>query len=51
MKKLITVLLIMSLTMLWAKTLVTVNGHEITDALLAQGYENLDETQMFHFLE
>ena len=51
MKKLITVLLIMSLTMLWAKTLVTVNGHEITDALLAQGYENLDETQKSNLME
>jgi len=51
MKKLITILLLMTVTMLSAKTLVTVNGHQITDALLAQGYENLDATQKSNLME
>ncbi len=50
MQKIIT-LLILTLSLLSAKTLVTVNGHKITDALLAQGYESLDETQKANLLE
>jgi len=38
-------LLTLSSTLLFGKTLVTVNGHAITDSLLANGYESLDETQ------
>jgi len=45
------VMLGLSTTMLSAKTLVTVNGHKITDSLLAKGYEQLDETQKSHLLE
>jgi len=37
--------------MLSAKTLVTVNGHPITDSLLAQGYEGLDEVQKSNLME
>ncbi len=51
MKKLISLLLLMSLALLQAKTLVTVNGHKITDNLLAEGYEKLDETQKSNLLE
>jgi len=51
MKKLISILLILSATMLCAKTLVTVNGHKITDTLLAKGYEKLDETQKANLME
>lgn len=41
----------MTVSMLSAKTLVTVNGHKITDALLAQGYENLNDTQKNNLME
>ena len=51
MKKLISILLLISSTLLMAKTLVTVNGHKITDALLSQGYEQLDETQKSNLME
>ena len=50
MKKILTVLALTTL-LLSAKTLVTVNGHKITDALLAQGYENLDPTQKSNLVE
>ena len=51
MKKSITLLLLLTMSMLSAKTLVTVNGHKITDSLLAQGYENLDATQKSNLME
>ena len=51
MKKLITLLLLMSVTILSAKTLVTVNGHKITDSLLAKGYEKLNDTQKSNLME
>lgn len=51
MKKIITLLFLISVTLLSAKTLVTVNGHKITDSLLAPGYENLDETQKNNLIE
>jgi len=41
----------MTLTVVSAKTLVTVNGHKVTDSLLAPGYENLDETQKNNLIE
>ncbi len=44
MKKIITLLLLSSL-LLFSKTLVTVNGHKITDALLSKEFKNLDETK------
>jgi len=47
MKKLITLLALMTLTtsIAWGKTLVTVNGHQITDSLLSQEYQNLTKEQ------
>lgn len=45
MKKIITLLFVVSIGILSAKTLVTVNGHKITDSLLGQNFAQLDETQ------
>jgi len=45
MKKILALLFLINLTILSAKTLVTVNGHPITDSLLSEGYHQLDETQ------
>jgi len=50
MKKTLIVLLLSTL-LLSAKTLVTVNGHPITDSLLAKGYDKLDETQKSNLME
>jgi len=50
MKKIL-ILLALTGVLLSAKTLVTVNGHKITDALLAQGYEQLDATQKSNLIE
>ncbi|CAA6821704.1 MAG: Peptidylprolyl isomerase [uncultured Sulfurovum sp.] len=50
MKKILT-LLALTTFLLSAKTLVTVNGHQITDSLLDQSYNNLDETQKSNLLE
>ncbi|CAA6817126.1 MAG: Peptidylprolyl isomerase [uncultured Sulfurovum sp.] len=50
MKKILTLLALTTL-LLSAKTLVTVNGHPITDALLAEGYEKLDPTQKSNLIE
>ena len=50
MKKIVTLLALTTL-LLTAKTLVTVNGHKITDALLAKGYEQLDATQKANLVE
>lgn len=50
MKKILT-LLALTTFLLSAKTLVTVNGHPITDALLAKGYEQLDATQKSNLIE
>lgn len=51
MKKIVSILLIISPTLLMAKTLVTVNGHKITDALLSKEYAQLDETQKSNLME
>lgn len=53
MKKIVTLLTLIGLStsLLFAKTLVTVNGHKITDSLLAQGYEQLDETKKSNLIE
>jgi len=51
MKKLIILLLFITVSISSAKTLVTVNGHEITDSLLAQGYNQLNETQKSNLIE
>jgi parvulin-like peptidyl-prolyl isomerase len=47
MKKIVTLLTLLMLTtsVVWGKTLVTVNGHQITDSLLSQDYTNLTEEQ------
>ena len=50
MKKIITLLLLSSL-LLFSKTLVTVNGHKITDALLSKNYKELDETKKQMLIE
>lgn len=50
MKKIL-ILLTLSTLLLSAKTLVTVNGHKITDALLSEGYNNLDDTQKNNLIE
>jgi len=43
--------LLLSTLLLSAKTLVTVNGHPITDAILAKGYEQLNESQKNNLME
>lgn len=50
MKKTV-ILLALTTLLLSAKTLVTVNGHKITDTLLAKGYEQLDATQKSNLIE
>jgi len=45
------ILLALTTFLLSAKTLVTVNGHIITDALLAQGYKQLNDTQKANLIE
>jgi len=50
MKKTLMVLLLSTL-LLSAKTLVTVNGHPVSDTLLAKGYEKLNETQKSNLME
>ncbi len=50
MKKIL-LFLALSTILLSAKTLVTVNGHKITDALLAEGYNELDATQKSNLIE
>ncbi|CAA6827047.1 MAG: Peptidylprolyl isomerase [uncultured Sulfurovum sp.] len=49
MKKILTLLALTTL-LLSAKTLVTVNGHKITDALLAESYHQLDDQQKNNLL-
>jgi len=52
MKKIIiSIALLILSSSLFAKTLVTVNGHAITDSLLAKGYEKLTEQQKNNLLE
>ncbi|HIO96114.1 MAG TPA: hypothetical protein EYG67_04760 [Campylobacterales bacterium] len=52
-KKLLTVisLLLLSSTLLFSKTLVSVNGHTITDAIIPKGYEQLDDTKRANLME
>jgi len=52
-KKLITIIatLALSSSLLLAKTLVTVNGHNISDSLIPPGYEKLDDTQRSNLME
>lgn len=51
MKHILVLLLLINFTLLSAKTLVTVNGHPITDSLLSEGYHQLDETQKSNLVE
>ena len=50
MKRIIT-LLALSTLLLFSKTLVTVNGHSITDSLLAGGFAKLDESKKSILIE
>jgi parvulin-like peptidyl-prolyl isomerase len=50
MKRIIT-LLALSTLLLFSKTLVTVNGHNITDSLLSGGFAKLDETKKSALIE
>jgi len=44
-------ILTFSSNLLFGKTLVTVNGHQITDSLIPPGYEKLDPTQYDQLLQ
>ena len=52
-KKLLTLMsiLLISNTLLFSKTLVSVNGHTITDAIIPKGYEQLDDTKRANLME
>ena len=52
-KKLVTIIatLALSSSLLLGKTLVTVNGHPISDSLIPPGYEKLDDTQRSNLME
>ncbi|HHC11132.1 MAG TPA: hypothetical protein ENK79_00690 [Campylobacterales bacterium] len=43
--------LIVSSSLLIAKTLVTVNGHKIDDSIIPKGYEKLDDTKRANLME
>ncbi len=43
--------LLLSSTLLFGKTLVTVNGHAISDSIIPPGYEKLDDTQRSNLME
>ncbi len=44
-------LLTVSMTILSAKTLVTVNGHKVDDSIIPKGYEKLNDTQKANIME
>ena len=44
-------MLLLSSSLLFGKTLVTVNGHAISDTLIPPGYEKLDDTQRSNLME
>jgi parvulin-like peptidyl-prolyl isomerase len=44
-------LIALSSSLLLGKTLVTVNGHNISDSIIPPGYEKLDETQRSNLME
>ena len=52
-KKIITIIatLALSSSLLLGKTLVTVNGHNISDSLIPPGYDKLDDTQRSNLME
>jgi len=41
----------LSATLLFSQTLVTVNGHKITDAIIPKGYQKLDDTKKSNLIE
>ncbi len=47
----LTTLLLLSSTMLFGKTLATVNGHQITDDIIPAGYDKLDTTKKKKLLD
>ena len=53
MKKIITFITLLALTssLLWGKTLATVNGHKITDSLLSPNYEKLTQEQKSNLID
>ncbi len=52
MRKSIFILLVMlSSSLLFSKTLVTVNGHKIDDSIIPKGYEKLDDTTRANLME
>ena len=52
-KKILSIIatLALSSSLLLGKTLVTVNGHNISDSLIPPGYEKLDDTQRSNLME
>ncbi len=44
-------LVILSSSLLFSKTLVTVNGHKIDDSIIPRGYEKLDDTTRANLME
>jgi len=52
MRKSIFILLVMlSSSLLFSKTLVTVNGHKVDDSIIPKGYEKLDDTTRANLME
>ncbi len=51
MRKGIFILLLLSSSLLFSKTLVTVNGHKIDDSIIPKGYEKLDDTTRANLME
>jgi len=49
-KKALLVFIVLS-TILFSKTLVTVNGHKIDDSIIPKGYEKLSDEQMANLME
>jgi len=51
MKKYILLCFLLSSSLLFGKTLVTVNGHKIDDSIIPKGYEQLDDTKRATLME
>jgi parvulin-like peptidyl-prolyl isomerase len=51
MKKIFIFLMLLLSSSLFAKTLVTVNGHKIDDSIIPRGYEQLDEAKKATLME
>ncbi len=50
-KQLFIFILILSSSLLFGKTLVTVNGHKIDDSIIPKGYERLDDEKRANLME